>query len=293
MVSLLAVPAMLGSIPLFSAPTTKLARAEVPKRLGEGSETGGLVRLLIIRSLSKVDKYRAALRDLASSEWDPYLKRNSGLPGPRGNLELAWAVAEEAVPSRIRRYAASADEYLGTCGAIGLGRLLAEGDGGALVELHRLAADRRWRVREGVAMALQRLGDIDRKHMLAVAEMWSKDPSWLVKRAAVAGVCEPRLLDRPSIVQKVLGILDRATKAVGAASPDQRRLDEFRVLRQALGYCWSVAIAALPAAGFDRFEGWSGSADPDVKWIVRENLKKNRLRKADPDRFGSLSRLFG
>ncbi|MGZ8998917.1 MAG: HEAT repeat domain-containing protein [Allosphingosinicella sp.] len=242
--------------------------------------------------MSKVDQYRAALRDLSSGQWEPYLQRNSHLPGPRGNLELAWAVAEEAVPSRIRRYAASDDEYLGTCGAIGLGRLLAEGDGDALVELHRLAADRRWRVREGVAMALQRLGDIDRKRMLVVAEMWSTDPSWLVKRAAVAGVCEPRLLDRPSTVQKVLGILDRVTKAVGAASPDERRLDDFRALRQALGYCWSVAIAALPAAGFDRFEGWSGSADPDVIWIIRENLKKKRLRKADPDRFGDLSRLF-
>jgi hypothetical protein len=112
----------------------------------------------------------------------------------------------------------------------------------------------------------------------------------LVKRAAVAGVCEPRLLDRPATVQRVFGILDRVTKAVGAARPDQRRLDEFRVLRQALGYCWSVAIAASPAAGFDRFESWSGSADPDVKWIIRANLKKNRLRKADPNRFGNLSR---
>jgi hypothetical protein len=242
--------------------------------------------------LSKVDQYRTTLRGLASSDWDRYLNRNSGLPGPRGNLELAWAVAEEAVPSRIRRYAASEDEYLGTCGAIGLGRLLADGDETTLDELHRLAADRRWRVREGVAMALQRLGDVDRKRMLTFAELWSRDPSWLVKRAAIAGVCEPRLLDNASVVRRVLGILNRVTKAVGSALPDQRRLDDFRVLRQALGYCWSVAIAALPDAGFDRFEGWSGSDDPDVKWIMRENLKKSRLRKADPDRVGNLSRLL-
>jgi hypothetical protein len=37
----LAVPAMLGSIPLFSAPTTKLARAEVPEMLGEVHNWGG------------------------------------------------------------------------------------------------------------------------------------------------------------------------------------------------------------------------------------------------------------
>src|SRR5688572_2221681 len=86
-----------------------------------------------------------------------------------GNLELARAVAEEAVASRLRSYAASEDEFLGMCGAIGLGRLFAEGDVDALDELHRLASDRRWRVREGVAMALQRLGDVDRRRTRIVA----------------------------------------------------------------------------------------------------------------------------
>lgn len=47
-------------------------------------------------------------------------------------------------------------------------------------------------------MDLQRLGDSDRSQMLALAERWSKDASPLVRRAAIAGVCEPRLLDRLS-----------------------------------------------------------------------------------------------
>ena len=158
----------------------------------------------ILRSLSKIDRYRAELRDLAPSKWDAYLKQNSGLPWPRGNIELASAVAEEGVPSRLRRFAASKDEFLAMCGAIGLGRLLAEGDDDVLDELRRLAADHRWRVREGVAMALQRLGDFDRRPMLIVAEQWSRDRSWLVRRAAVAGICEPRLLDKPSVVRQGL-----------------------------------------------------------------------------------------
>lgn len=91
-------------------------------------------------------------------------------------------------------------------------------------------------------MALQRLGDFDRRPMLIVAEQWSKDRSWLVRRAAVAGICEPRLLDKPSVVRQVLGILDRVTRAIAAASPDQRPLDDFRVLRQAL-----VTAGALPS----------------------------------------------
>jgi hypothetical protein len=50
----------------------------------------------------------------------------------------------------------------------------------------------------------------------------------------------------------------------------------------ALGYCWSVAVVALPEAGKPLMEKWLNSADPDVLWIMRENLRKNRLVKMDP-----------
>ena len=36
--------------------------------------------------MGKVDDYRLALEKL--DDWMPYLAVNSGLPGPRGNLEL-------------------------------------------------------------------------------------------------------------------------------------------------------------------------------------------------------------
>ena len=41
--------------------------------------------------MAKVDDYREKLKSLEN--WDDWLKANSGLPGPRGNLELAYAVA--------------------------------------------------------------------------------------------------------------------------------------------------------------------------------------------------------
>ncbi len=53
-----------------------------------------------------------------------------------------------------------------------------------------------------------------------------------------------------------------------------------RLLR-ALAYCWSVAVAALPDAGKPLMEVWLASDDPDIRWIMRENLKKNRLVKMD------------
>ena len=48
------------------------------------------------------EQYRAELRALRNADWAPYLREHSGLPGPRANLELASAVAEEASPERLR-----------------------------------------------------------------------------------------------------------------------------------------------------------------------------------------------
>ncbi len=50
-------------------------------------------------------------------------------------------------------------------------------------------------------------------------------------------------------------------------------------LRQALGYAWSVVIAALPGEGLPLFRDLETSTDPDIEWIVRENLKKARLKR--------------
>ena len=85
-----------------------------------------------------VSKMQAYRRILASSEhWDAFLLQECGLPGPRGNIELARAVAEEGDRTLFDRYLSwdaekaptnSPHEFLAFCGVLGLGRLLAEGD---------------------------------------------------------------------------------------------------------------------------------------------------------------------
>ena len=62
---------------------------------------------------------------------------NSGLPGPRGNLELAQAVGMEGTEALFLEYlvdysaqsapANTPEEFLAFCGTLGLGRLVAEG----------------------------------------------------------------------------------------------------------------------------------------------------------------------
>ena len=131
-------------------------------------------------TVSKAVEYRAKLRAL--DEWDAYLLKESGLPGPRGNLELAQVVADEGDLQLFRRYTAydadkapvnSPYEFLAFCGVVGLGRLLAEGDTDLLKTLRTHASDPRWRTREAVAMALQRLGDADMPRLIAAMREWS------------------------------------------------------------------------------------------------------------------------
>jgi hypothetical protein len=227
--------------------------------------------------VSTVADHRAALAGL--DDWMPYLSRHSGLPGPRGNLELVAACGEEATASRAEALIATDDEFATVCGLVALGRHLGAGRTRYQDVLHGHASDSRWRVREGVAMALQRAGDDDPGRMFAIAERWAGDADPLVRRAAVAAVCEPRLLRTPAFARRALALLDRVTSDLAASPPDGRRAPGVRTLRQALGYGWSVVIAALPAAGLAAFDRLRASDDPDVVWVVRENGKKARLRR--------------
>jgi HEAT repeat protein len=230
--------------------------------------------------MSRRDEHRAQLQALNRADWASYLRQHSGLPGPRGNLELAQAVADVADTAQIDDLLATDDEYSVVCGTIGLGRLLAEkADRKTERRLHTYAADSRWRVREGVAMALQRLGDADLPRMLDLVAAWVRDPHPLVQRAAIAGICEPRLLKAPQAAARAIETCEAATRSLAARPSDERKDDAVRSLRQALGYCWSVAVAADPAAGLPHFQALAATDDPDVAWIARENLKKSRLAK--------------
>jgi len=96
----------------------------------------------------------------------------------------------------------------------------------------------------------------------------------------VAALCEPPLLREPAAAEATLAILDEITASLAAET--DRRKDEFKVLRQALAYGWSVAVAALPEQGKPLLEKWLRSEDRDVAWLARENLKKDRLKRMDP-----------
>jgi len=171
---------------------------------------------------TKSQTYAAQLRGLTGVDRDGFLRTHSGLPGPRANLELAQAAADVADLADVERWLGEPDDYLPLCGAIALGRLIAEGDDSLWPQLRETAADQRWRVREGVAMGLQRIGDADPDRLVAGLRPWLSGPP-LVRRAAVAGICEPRLLKNPAT----------AVAALESSTRPQRR-------------CWPKPTAVTP-----------------------------------------------
>jgi hypothetical protein len=205
---------------------------------------------------------------------EAFLLANSGLPGARANLELAQAAADRTDEATLRRWLAAPEEYLALCGAIGVGRLVAAGHAELWAVLRAAAQDARWRVREGVALGLQRVLATDPVRLLDELDGWVAGPP-LVRRAAVAGACEPPLLKDVGVARRTVALVDRVTATL-LAEPD-RRASDVRTLRQALGYCWSVAVAADPESGVPAFLRLAATDDPDARWIVAENRKKKRL----------------
>lgn len=229
---------------------------------------------------------RAAL--VAAPDREAYLLANSRLPGPRANLELLDAAGDVLSRDEALRLASlgpddapagTAREFLPCCGNAAVGRLVAEGEVSLVPRLRAAAADPRWRVRESVAIALQRWGDRDVAAMLAAIEPWA-EASPYEARAAVAAICEPRLLASRPAVDGAVRVLDAATAVLAGLLPP--RGEPGRVLGAALGYGWSVAVAADPPAALPAFERWATSGDADLRRMVASNVAKARFVKAAP-----------
>lgn len=146
--------------------------------------------------MSKADDYRKVLRAL--DDWDTYLRAESNLPGPRGNLELAHVAADLADRERIEHFLSftsqiapvnTPDEFLAFCGVEWLGRLIAEGQTDLWPTLRAYASIPRWRIREAVAMALQRVGLANMDTLLDNVENWGRG-TWLEMRTATAGLAQ-------------------------------------------------------------------------------------------------------
>ncbi len=157
-----------------------------------------------------------------------FLLKESGLPGPRGNLELAHAVAQEGNKNQFDHFLTyhaeenTAEVFVVFCGVMGLGKLAAS-QPELFKRLRGYASDPRWRIREPVATGLQLTGDQDMDLLAREMKKWIKG-NWYEKRAAAAALAEPRLLKQSKHARQVLQILDSIT---GAMEADRKTRDDF------------------------------------------------------------------
>jgi hypothetical protein len=241
-----------------------------------------------------------------------HLASNSNLPGPRGNLELAAAFANSLTSynkaevdklwnlcqkmtgiSAEEAPVNSAREFIPFCGAVGVGSIAAANSAyynEAVSTLRGLASDSRWRMREGVAMGLQKLMASNANAVLNDLKKWVSGGNLLEMRAVAAAAAEPALLKNQDVAKEALqlnvGIVRKLIEV------KDRKSEDFRVLRKALGYTLSVVIVPLPKEGFEYLRDLAKTNDPDINWIFKENLKKNRLIKNFPGEVNAVKDLF-
>lgn len=180
-------------------------------------------------------EWAAELLSMPTSAWAAYLSDHSGLPGPRANLELVSAFAPLADEPTIDALLTTGDEYHAMCAAAALG-VRAE-DSASERRAREHATDGRWRVREGVALGLQLLGDATPAVLGSIVDAWVDHAHPLVQRAAIAAICEPRLLRDPRMAALALDACERTTEHLTSQPPEQRKAPDLRTLRLALGYC--------------------------------------------------------
>lgn len=259
---------------------------------------------------SPASSLRANLLDPDITALEDYLLDHSELPGQRANLELVGAFADEVgalcqAPdvSMSRSYVgqewllwhllhryppavfgSDADSPLQMpqiCGAVALGEwsaAFAHTETG-VTTLLELANSPLWRVREAVAMGLQRLLDHAWSGTIRRLRRQALEAGPYQWRAMIAGIAEPALLKDAAHAQEALDLHYAALAFLRGLPPESRTSAPTRTLRQALGYSISVVVAATPDSGFPQMKAWAAWDDPDIRWALRENLKKKRLAK--------------
>jgi len=199
--------------------------------------------------------------------------------------EKVWGLCSEL----IKIFAEEAptndpQEFLPFCGAYGIGAIGSVSPQyfeQALSTLKMLANDFRWRMREAVCFGLQRMMRKRSHDVLKRLETWIGDGSLLQLRAVIAAVADPPLLKNKQLATIALRLHKRIINSLHHLK--ERKFEDFRTLKKALGFTLSVVVCEIPETGFKFMHELVNSTDPDIRWIVTDNLKKNRLIKDFPE----------
>ena len=229
-----------------------------------------------------------------------YLRDRSRLPGTRANLELGQDLSHQlaflapAFADEVRallNYLVRDEECVVTntpgefvliCGILGFGACavaVPEWREDVFSRLAQSARSSSWRAREITATALQTLLlAAPDETLLRLMELLDRGDC-LQLRACLAAISEPALLTSGQLVASALIMQRVALEYLRALPAAERKRTEVRILRKSLGYTLSVVAAANPDDGFALMCEIATWNDPDINWVLRENLKKRRLAK--------------
>jgi len=174
------------------------------------------------------------------------------------------------------------DEFVVLCGVVAFGACAsvhAEWHTEVFEMMKLFACSKSWRVREGVAMAFQRLLPVIPQETIEFLIELATKGNCFQQRASIAAIAEPPLLQDQVMINAALGIQRVVLERLHDLSTTVRKREDVRALRQSLGYTLSVVTAATPERGFALMRDCAEWNDPDINWILRENLKKKRLAK--------------
>jgi len=215
---------------------------------------------------------------------EKFIIENSNLPGPRGNLELAFALSEiyddfDTLRDWLNITEEQADvnnpkSFLAICAAVCLGKIYTKTKDKSIITLLKKSAnDGRWRMREAVAFGFQIIGENDFNELKTIFSDWIKKSNNLEKRAILVSLAHPPFLNQDN-VKFCLVITDIVLNQMD-------RENDFEVLKKGLDFTISVYAAANPDIGFSFIKKWLGK-DKVIDKILRENLKKARLARKNP-----------
>jgi len=229
-----------------------------------------------------------------------YLRDQSRLPGTRANIELAQDLSQHlaflvpAFPDEMRALlnhlvreearvvANTPGEFVVMCGVLGFGAsavAVAEWREDVFERLSQYARSHAKRAREAATLALQKmLLAAPDETLLLLMDLLDRGDC-LQLRACLAAISESSLLTSMQFVSSALIMQRVALEYLHALPANERRRADVRVLRDTLGYTLSVVTAASPDDGFALMCEIATWSDPDINWVLRENLKKRRLAK--------------
>ncbi|MBX3263427.1 MAG: hypothetical protein KIS78_15690 [Labilithrix sp.] len=242
-------------------------------------------------------------RAIAGKRADLYrqLELQSGLPGPRVNMNLGLAFAHECARLGARSdelaYAmaslppdeargASGKEFVSVCGVLAVGARATSAEEGAVREralalLEEKADDPRFRVRDAVPLALAALGSAMKGELAERVEPWMD--RYFHATAVIRALAEPAWLETFATDDPgpPLRLLQAAYDLAHDAPRSAFRYPGHKALVEALGSAPKAVARRFSAPMFERYAAWAEKVKiPELRDAILANVDDTQMKKA-------------